>query len=378
MKKVSCRIFLMLMVLAPMVYAQEGPFFQNGQDPKPAGKKWVKIENLSDEFDGTALDETKWKNTDPSRWLGRAPAIFKKDVATVSDGNLRLTCYQLPEPEVVNGKTWTHAGGYIGSKNAAQVGSYFEARMKGSKTFMSSTFWVINNRGDGSGCDVRVTELDIQECIGQVTTTASWAQNKYRTMSSNTHSRQAVCDNTPQGSKGNSVDLGGAAYADYHVYAAWWKSPNEILFFLDGKHVYTVEPVADFNLPMYLRMVSETYDWNPVPADGGMTGSVEDRTTFYDWVRVWKLEDVPTSVKPIDEKEFPIYPNPASGLLHVNLPAYEKVQVQVCDLQGRILLQAVQPQAAAFDLDISGLSQGNYFLEVQGNSKRQVFQFIKK
>ncbi len=35
----------------------------------------------------------------------------------------------------------------------------------------------------------------------------------------------------------------------------------------------------------------ETYDWKPVPADGGMTGSFEDRITSYDWVRTWKLED---------------------------------------------------------------------------------------
>ncbi|MEL7341016.1 MAG: hypothetical protein AAGM67_11050, partial [Bacteroidota bacterium] len=92
----------------------------------------------------------------------------------------------------------------------------------------------------------------------------------------------------------------GKVWDDYHVYGAWWKSPTEVQFFLDGEHVYTVTPVADFDLPMYIKLVTETYDWNPVPADGGMTGSWEERTTYYDWVRTWKL-DVPTGS--VDEED---------------------------------------------------------------------------
>jgi hypothetical protein len=40
---------------------------------------------------------------------------------------------------------------------------------------------------------------------------------------------------------------------------------------------------------MFLRLVVETYNWNKAPEDGGMSGSVEDRTTTYNWVRSWKL-----------------------------------------------------------------------------------------
>ena len=57
--------------------------------------------------------------------------------------------------------------------------------------------------------------------------------------------------------------------------------------------IFESESAYDFayDLPMYLRLVTETYDWNPVPADGGLTGSFEERTTKYDWVRTWKLID---------------------------------------------------------------------------------------
>ncbi len=259
-------------------------------DPTPSGKTWSKIENLSDEFNDGSLDENKWLNTDPNRWIGRAPGIFKKNTVIEAENNLMLTAYQLDTPEVVNGNTFTHAGSNIYSKEAAQVGYYFECKMKANKTFMSSTFWLINNRNDGTGCDKRVTELDIQECVGQITGTANFAQKFDETIHSNTHSRQTDCTATPTGSAGDDSEVGAKVWEDYHVYGAWWKSATEIEFYLDGKKVYTITPKANFDLPLYLRMVVETYDWNPVPSDGGMTGNEEERTTYYDWIRTWELK----------------------------------------------------------------------------------------
>ncbi|MDV7186400.1 HYR domain-containing protein [Lutibacter sp. TH_r2] len=271
--------------------SSDSPYFIEDNNPLPTGKKWVKVEGLTDEFNENALDEVKWKNTDPSKWIGRAPGLFKKNTVSQAEGNLQLTANILSEPEVVNDVTFTHEGSNITSNTAAEVGYYFECRMKANKTFMSSTFWLINVRNEGEGCDVRTTELDIQECVGQITSTDSWAQTTDRHMGYHMHSRNTTCTETPTGTVGGDTLIGGIASEDYHVYAAWWKSSTEVQFFLDGKKVYSGSPEAEFNLKMYLRMVVETYDWNPVPDDGGMTGSEEDRTTYYDWVRTWKLED---------------------------------------------------------------------------------------
>jgi len=41
-----------------------GRTFIEGEDPKSEGKKWSRVEALSDEFDGEKLDLTKWQ-TDP-------------------------------------------------------------------------------------------------------------------------------------------------------------------------------------------------------------------------------------------------------------------------------------------------------------------------
>lgn len=292
---------LILWVLATSILApgtscgQEAPTFLAGEDPKPAGQRWTRVEKLSDEFDGLVLDEKKWQNTDPTHWIGRAPGIFKKDAVSVEGGQLLVTNYLLPQPENHNDKRFTHAGGQLTSVNSAQVGYYFETRMKANKTFMSSTFWLINKRNEQEGCDRRVTELDIQECVGRVTTEAKWAQDHDKAMHSNTHSRNVSCGE-PVGTRGGHALLGGKASEKHHVYGAWWKSPNEILFFLDGKFAYRAQPVADFDIEMYIKLVTETYDWNPPPKGGGMDGSPEQRTTSYDWVRTWKLS--PESAKP--------------------------------------------------------------------------------
>lgn len=265
----------------------EEPFFNLGENPKPEDKMWGMVTNLSDEFEGENLNTNKWGNLS-NTWIGRPPGIFKEDAVSVKDGNLQISNYLLTEEEVVNGNTFTHAGGLVRSLNAAEVGMYFECRMKASKTFMSSTFWLINTRNEGEGCDVRTIELDIQECIGEVTSPHDWARDFEMGMHSNTHSRETTCDTTIEGSQAAHT-AGEYVWENYHIYGAWWKSPTEILFFLDGNLTQTVTTVEQFNLPMYLRLVTETYDWNPVPADGGLNGSLNDRTTRYDWVRTWQL-----------------------------------------------------------------------------------------
>ncbi|MGC6432519.1 MAG: HYR domain-containing protein [Jejuia sp.] len=282
----TCSFDVIVLRAAP---TSDVPYFI-GNDPAPSGKTWVKIEALSDEFEDGSFNEGKWENTNP-RWIGRAPGLFKMNTVSEADDNLRLTPYQLDAPEVVNGETFTHAGSNIWSRTPARVGTYAEARMKANKTFMSSTFWLININGNGSGCDRRTTELDIQECVGEVSGTSNFAQGFDQSMHSNTHSRAATCPETTEGSKGGNTETEKKVWEEYHVYGAWWKSETEIDFFLDGEKVYTINPVERFSLPMYLRLVVETYNWNPVPADGGMTGSEGERTTYYDWVRCWELQD---------------------------------------------------------------------------------------
>lgn len=289
MKKLSFLLVAAIAVGCSSVDTPKQPTFADGQDPKPAGEEWVLVENMSDEFEGNKVDEQKWQISGQG-WIGRAPGLFMPENVSVSDGSLKITTTLLPEPITKNDNKFTHGGGYVGSRNSMTYG-YYECKVKANKTFMSTTFWLINSAEGKTGCDKRTTELDILEVVGHINSDNKGVSRFDEQMNSNTHSR-----NVPEGcnyataTKGAKADLGGKAYDDFHIYGAWWKSKSEVWFYLDGKLVKKVTPPADFDLDMYLRMVVETYNWNPVPADGGMNLSPEDRTSTYQWVRSWKLK----------------------------------------------------------------------------------------
>lgn len=281
-------LFTGLFLTVGTMVAQKSPHFNDGEDPKPTTQKWKIVKNMSDEFEGKKVDENKWQISGQG-WIGRAPGLFQSENIKVEDGGLKITTKLLPQPVTKQGKEYTHGGGYVGSINGMTYG-YYECEMKANKTFMSSTFWLINESKELEGCDKRTTELDIQESVGQITNDAEWMKNFDQSMNSNTHSRNIPegCDYEKGSNKSGSL-IGGKVYDDFHVYGVWWKSKDEVQFFLDGKFLAKVTPPADYDIEMYLRMVVETYNWNPVPEDGGMSGTEEERTTTYNWVRSWEL-----------------------------------------------------------------------------------------
>ncbi|MDO6761263.1 family 16 glycosylhydrolase [Tamlana sp. 2_MG-2023] len=278
------------LLVSSTLFAQKSPYFITGEDPKADNQKWKLVKNMSDEFKGKKVDEKKWQISGQG-WIGRAPGLFQAENINVKDGALHITTKKLPKPIIKNNKTFTHGGGYVGSRHAMTYG-YYECEMKANKTFMSSTFWLINEKSELEGCDKRTTELDVQETVGQITNPAKWMENFDQAMNSNTHSRNIPegCDYEKGTSKASAL-TNGKTYDGFHVYGVWWKSKDEIIFYLDGKKQKTVTPPADFDIEMYLRMVVETYNWNPVPEDGGMNGTEAERTTTYNWVRSWTLEN---------------------------------------------------------------------------------------
>lgn len=64
------------------------------QAPQPTVSEnmegWVYNEELSDEFEGNALDTTKWYDHNPT-WLGRQPSLFRRENVRVENGKLILS-----------------------------------------------------------------------------------------------------------------------------------------------------------------------------------------------------------------------------------------------------------------------------------------------
>lgn len=267
-----------------------GPFFIEGEDPAPAGRSWTPVVGMSDEFDGETVDLGKWQ-VDPKGngwgWIGRAPGLFRGENVATKNGRLCVTVSMLPEPYVKNGNEYTCQGAIVRSIEPARVGYYLETRMKANATSMSSTFWLMTKPAKGMR-----QELDIQECVGHTTDKVEkWAHGWDQMFHSNLIRTETGVPGKTQVQ--DFVKLPTKNHEKFYVYAAWWKSADEVRFYLDGKYAYSLHPDVAWDMPKYIQMAIETYNWNPIPDGGGLidTGTWEQRTTQYDWVRVWKLAE---------------------------------------------------------------------------------------
>lgn len=269
------------------------PTFKAGNDPKPTGTKWFPVRSLTDEFNEPALDTTKWTKDPVSHgwdWQGRPPGLFLPKAVQIKNGHLAITVGKLKSDTLIsaNGHNllYKYQGGIVRATNPGKVGYYYECRLKMNRTEMGGGFWIMS-RYD---CQKK-HEIDITESVGQITEqTQSWAKDWTHIMHSNTIHRQTKCN--PESSRDQKgVVLNEANSSRYFVYGAWWKSPRELLFYLDGKYMYTLHPPSDFDLPSFIHMDIECYDWNPIPEDGGkvVNGKPADKVSYIDWVRTWKL-----------------------------------------------------------------------------------------
>jgi len=71
-------ILIMKNITKFCIYACVLLFFSGlfAQPTPPNGKKWEKIDAVSDEFNGSSLNGNKWAINDP-QWEGRKPARFE-------------------------------------------------------------------------------------------------------------------------------------------------------------------------------------------------------------------------------------------------------------------------------------------------------------
>ena len=256
----------------------------------PKGFRWVLNQEFSDEFNGSELDQKKWNNYFPG-WEGRQPAMFNPEAVFVKNGNLEIKSGILKKAY----KGYKYYGGAVTSKSKKAHFGYYECKAKASKIQMSTTFWMSNDKVAFEPTDYRgdsySQELDIQECVGGGTTDERFRMG----MNSNTHFRYVEKRGEREKfiSKGLQTKVKSEVSEEYHIYGAWWKNANEVLFYADNEFSETVKVRTDvsekpFDRPMQINMVTETYDWQPITN----VNDLEDEsinTARYDWIRSYKL-----------------------------------------------------------------------------------------
>jgi beta-glucanase (GH16 family) len=250
------RSLLFLLVLAPLLHAE----VKTALPKPPEGKSWKLVWN--DEFDGAVIDTTKWDLQDGKRrdhwWSPKCAFLDQK-------GHLVL------RTEERDGKFFSPCVRTRGKYEKAF--GYFTTRCKLPKEQGHWTaFWLYKNSVNKVGDDGRDgTEIDIFEWPwrdGRVQHTLHW--DGYGTA----HKSSGKVSNPENILNGN-----------FHEFSLWW-SPEEYVFYVDGKESWRTKAGGVCQVPLYLKWSNEIGPWA-----GDIRKAKLPDDTVVDYVRVYDLID---------------------------------------------------------------------------------------
>jgi beta-glucanase (GH16 family) len=228
---------------------------------------WVKNDAMTDEFNGSSLDRSKW-NYNIGDWTGPQPCWYSDANVTVRDGMLSMTLRYDTPPENLRKQGYnTYSGAALTSIGTASEG-YFEARAKPSKSHASSAFWFHHN------VDQWWHEIDVFEISGG-------NAEKARDMNIGVHVFRS-----PVEAKFDNVDgpykSADKLADDFHVYGLEW-TQAELKFYYDGRLVLS-GPNLYWHQPSHMSFDTDILkDWFGLPEPSELPAVFQ-----VDYVRAWK------------------------------------------------------------------------------------------
>lgn len=237
---------------------------------------WEVMGDLTDEFDGNALDLKKWKVSEFA-WNDVKTAYVARNV-TVSDGRLHLAI----KKEAVDGKPEiTYTSGMLSTVAKARYG-YFEASCRLTKCLANNAYWFYLADGDRGG----LSEIDVFETSaaertdmpGGVPDSARLANKVNTTLHIESPAGRYWCPGTKHWQAPVGLDK------DFHRYGLEWDE-SHILVYFDGEMIQGFENTHHFHPLALLFNLTATYGGLPLDADLPSTFDVE-------YVRAWRRADV--------------------------------------------------------------------------------------
>ena len=264
-----------------------------GQRP-PVHGEWTKT--FEDNFDGSAIDLTKWNIYAPNFWDTRTH--FSKDNVIVKDGTLTLriekkTGRQNDKP---TGKETDYATGYADTYGKwVQRYGYFEARVKLPKApCLWPAFWLMPDRGLQSGDQGHRQstknggmEFDIVEQL------SIWGPQRFNLAM---HWDGYGKNHKSIGNEHNYV----AADKDGFIVVGLLWTPGSITLYGNGKEIATWNNARISNVPSAILLDNVTGGWETEMLDDSQLPG----DFVIDYVRVWQRKDL---ASPVDG------PKPNSG-----------------------------------------------------------------
>lgn len=229
----------------------------------PAGN-WTLLPASSDEFDGNALDTTKWNN---GIWYDVTTDLaFNDNNVSVRDGNLVLTA----KKETFNGKSYT-AGAVESKFEVPGTDCYVEVRAKAlnKNANVLSAIWL-----QSSPLTKAMNpnpEIDIMETFD------------FSKMTSTLHTwMQEPSIHLQRGKKSWSTGLSDIS-ADYHTYGLERRN-GKLKFYFDGQLTWEVTPSQDSFVQLSRHMVLSLEGHLGKPVDAYLPGEflIDYVRTYYD------------------------------------------------------------------------------------------------
>ncbi len=308
MKK-SYLLLAFLILLAAFSCKKEEPNGGGGEttqdflpltDPDNTGN-WTLRENVSDEFDESALDKDKWhiQGTDGeyvSNFNGRPPSQFSTDNVRLEDGKLKIQTRWEPDYPFDPAVHRNTGEKFENITTAAVIGrnhfryGYMEIKSKSAKAPITSSFWTTSNQSE-----TKKSELDMFEMFGGHKTSDAWKKRlKFNIISWDSNNPYYLPDGNGPAYTTN-IQAENNTADGFHVYGYEW-TPDYIKIYVDGelhpngnitKELVTkdgAEPdrwITD--VPYKIWFDSETFPWLGIPTEADLPADYE-----IEYLRVWK------------------------------------------------------------------------------------------
>jgi beta-glucanase (GH16 family) len=232
---------------------------QDGLPKPPEGKQWKLV--WHDEFDGDALDESKWET--PPDGKRRDAFWMRKAVSLDGQGHLAISTLK-EDGKYIDGCVRTrgkfeHAFGYYVARIQFQ-------RQPGHW----SAFWLYNSSVGKVGNEGRDgTEIDIME--------KPWLDERIN------YALHWDGYGPAHKSEGKVVRVPGVMQG-FHAFGLLWM-PDHYVFYVDGKEMWRTKAGGVCQVPLYIKLSDEVGNW------GGDIHKAKLPDRFLvDYVRVYDLQ----------------------------------------------------------------------------------------
>lgn len=233
--------------------------------------EWVRVPELSDEFDSSQLDAEKWHDRNP-KWQGRHPVYFHPDCVGLRDGKLHLSAFDSKESAKRKLKAgYSHISGFVSSKNLVRFG-YFEIRAKLMDSTLVSCFWLSHHAKE------EWSEIDCVEM-------AAGIDEHNRAFRPNLHyfyGPHYKGTLKKHWASPSEFELEFDPTADFHTYGVEWNATH-LRWYVDDKLVRETENKHHFQ-PLNLHINVESNSWfDALPNDDRLPAEYQ-----IDWVRSYR------------------------------------------------------------------------------------------